>query len=683
MVTICLDSSCEIVADLHGHRCIEILEGTVLKQPPRSLERGLERNDRAKSVAAPSGNALLKRRPNLLLGLLAALLRTSCMPGRTAAPFHNPLLEVDGADPWLQYYDGNYYLTATQWTAIRMWKSPTLAGLANVAPVTIWSDSNPTRCCEVWAPEFHLLDGPNGPRWYVYYSAGSDGTLANQRMHVLESSGTDPLGPYTYKSRIFDPSNDGWAIDGSILKMPDNKLYYLFSSWVGQDQNVFIAPMSDPWTISGPRVLISKPAHAWEKSVANVNEAPEVLQHDGKTFIIYSASACWGPDYKLGMLTYNGGDVLNPSSWVKHPTPVFERSDENSVFAPGHNGFFTSPDGKENWIVYHANSAADQGCRSSRTTRVQKFTWNADGTPNFGVPLALDTPVTPPSGERDVTAERADATYYTIVDKQSSQCLQGATGATHPQQAACGAGAEQQWALDYLANGYYRLLNRSSGRALEVAQADGSSQASATIQASAWTHAPNQQWRFAPEADGWLRLESRSGGRFLDTGSCGTGNGELQEIEKSDTDCQQFRLQPATEVSLFTYHSSKMVAIEKASTDDGAVPVLAADAKSADRHWKIVPQEQGFVQIMSIQSNKCLSIVTAAADTVEQRACTAEPNQQWCIDHMNNGTVRIVSRPSGKVLEVMNCLMGDGVKLRQWVSLNNDCQRFRIQATGA
>jgi GH43 family beta-xylosidase len=35
----------------------------------------------------------------------------------------------------------------------------------------------------------------------------------------------------------------------------------------------------------------------------------------------------------------------------------------------------------------------------NRTTRVQRFTWNADGTPNFGTPLSLSTQITPPAGE--------------------------------------------------------------------------------------------------------------------------------------------------------------------------------------------------------------------------------------------------------------------------------------------
>ena len=160
--------------------------------------------------------------------------------------------------------------------------------------------------------------------------------------------------------------------------------------------------MSNPWTISGSRVMISRSDYPWEKSGLNVNEGPVALQHDGRTFIIYSASYCATADYKLGMLTYTGDDPLAASSWVKDPEPVFQRSDANHVFGPGHNGFFKSPDGTEDWIVYHANSAPNDGCGSTRSTRAQRFTWNADGTPNFGVPVALGEEIAAPSGDSGI-----------------------------------------------------------------------------------------------------------------------------------------------------------------------------------------------------------------------------------------------------------------------------------------
>ncbi len=91
---------------------------------------------------------------------------------------------------------------------------------------------------------------------------------------------------------------------------------------------------------------------------------------------------------------------MDSASWKKHPTPVFQQSKTNGVYAPGHNSFFKSPDGKEDWILYHANAAPGQGCGRNRSPRAQKFTWNANGTPNFGIPVKTDSVLPVPSENR-------------------------------------------------------------------------------------------------------------------------------------------------------------------------------------------------------------------------------------------------------------------------------------------
>lgn len=331
----------------------------------------------------------------LLTGGLGAAAVTGGGTGAATATFTNPI-KAHGPDPWLTYHEGYYYLATTTWSSnLTMRRSRTLAGLSTAPDQQVWTGDAPARCCNMWAPEFHLLDGPNGKRWYLYYVAGQNVTDYNptQRLHVLESEGLDPMGPYHYRNTL----GNTWQLDANILQL-DGRLY-LLGTYVDQDQDLFITPMSNPWTTSGARVRLSTPSESWERQTAPVQEAPEVLQHDGRTFLIYSASACWGPDYKLGMLTLTGSDPLNPAHWTKSRQPVFQRNDANGVFAPGHNGFFTSPDGTESWIVYHANDSVGGGCDMNRSTRAQRFTWKADGTPDFGTPVRLGTVLDAPSGE--------------------------------------------------------------------------------------------------------------------------------------------------------------------------------------------------------------------------------------------------------------------------------------------
>jgi GH43 family beta-xylosidase len=310
----------------------------------------------------------------LILVMMAQVL---CAAETADGKFQNPI--NPGPDPWLDYYDGNYFLTTTQGDAIRMWKSPTIAGLKAASPATVWQDENLSRSRGMWAPEFHFISN----RWYLYYTAtSSDNKDDNHRMHVLQSAATDPLGPYTYKGRLINPTNDQYAIDGSVFQKPDGSWYFL---WAARPGHVLtIARMANPWTLSGNGVVIPASGFGCDE----VREGPVVLKRNGKLFLIYSACDTGKPDYKLGMLIADDtANVLDPKSWQQHPTPVFERNDANGVFGPGHNGFFRASDGSD-WIVYHGKTVSNYTYRS-RSTRVQPFTWNPDGTPNFGTPWPL------------------------------------------------------------------------------------------------------------------------------------------------------------------------------------------------------------------------------------------------------------------------------------------------------
>lgn len=319
--------------------------------------------------------------------------------GGVPVTFRNPLNESFGSDPWMIYCDGYYYLSATTWDNdnLTMKRGRTIQELKETTPELIWKPGpgDGARSRAMWAPEFYLLDNGQGEeRWYFYFTAG-DGSpdFVGQRSHVLESAGLDPMGPYTFRATLLDY----WAIDGSILQV-NGSLHFMFSAWEGGTQNVYLQAMSNPWTLTGDRIRLTRPDYAWEKEGSDqVNEGPEPLYHEGRTFVSYSASQCASPGYKLGLLELTGDDPMNPGSWWKSSQPVFQAANGN--YSTAHNGFFLSPDGTEHWLVYHGVSNAAGSCWTDRTTRVQPFTWKADGTPDFGEPLPLTADIVVPSGE--------------------------------------------------------------------------------------------------------------------------------------------------------------------------------------------------------------------------------------------------------------------------------------------
>ena len=332
-------------------------------------------------------------------------------PPVCARTFTNPV--APGADPWVVRDNGFYYSVESGDGGIWVYKTDTLTKLKKNGtrvwrpPTSGWNQ------VDVWAPELHRV----GDKWYIYYAAGRpgpntpDGAFTDQRSGVLESVGSDPQGGYIDRGMLYTGDQLGtagtekWAIDLSIGTI-QGQLYAVWSGWEENaathvtPQHTYIAKMSDPWTISTNRVKISSPVEAWEVGPRlNLHEGQSFLKNGDHTFIVYSTRESFLPDYRLGLLRLASPDAdpMLPASWIKSG-PVFTGNPAGGVHGVGHSSYTTSPDGTEQWIVYHAKSVAQEGW-GDRVIRMQKFTWNADGSPNFGTPVANGVPVTVPSGQ--------------------------------------------------------------------------------------------------------------------------------------------------------------------------------------------------------------------------------------------------------------------------------------------
>jgi GH43 family beta-xylosidase len=177
---------------------------------------------------------------------------------------------------------------------------------------------------------------------------------------------------------------DGWAIDGTIVDAPSGR-YFVWSGWPGMRngrQNLYVSAMADPVTLTGARVLLTRPEQEWERRGMPICEAPQALTRGGRLFLVYSASGSWTVDYCLGMLEHRGGEILDSRAWRKHG-PVFTRTED--VWGVGHCSFVKSPCLSEDWILYHSKSHQKHGWHD-RDVHAKRFGWTLEGFPDFGSP---------------------------------------------------------------------------------------------------------------------------------------------------------------------------------------------------------------------------------------------------------------------------------------------------------
>jgi hypothetical protein len=477
-------------------------------------------------------------------------------------------------------------------------------------------------------------------RWYLMYTSGQHGTLDHQHLSILESVGDDPMGPYVYKG---SPMPDSWNIDGSYLEH-DGQLYLLWSEWVGDEQLNWISRMTNPWSIEGPRVVLTRPQAEWEQSGRKVNEGAEILKHDGRTFLIYSASFCDTPDYKLAMKELTGGDPMNPEHWSKYPEPVFQRG--NGVFGPGHNGFFKSPDGSEDWIVYHGNSKETDGCSATRSVRAQKFTWNEDGTPNFGKPVPEGEAQKLPSGENGPLTTKVLGAHWQLVNS-NGQCLAGSALGDCEKSSA-------RWVLDNTADGAYRLANADTGKFL-----------GAESELAPWVNTQAQRWLLQQDENGWVQLSNRQTGQPLTPAGC------------AQAQCGNWRLQPLDEVAIASVQSGRVLQAD-ACGSGAAIAQGAWQGKDCQR-WRFNSAEEGFLQIAA--GNQCMTIANGAVVPGAKAvlgSCDTNASQ-WRLEPLADGSLKIVNRESKLNLDLAHCGLAEGTEFAQAPWANNDCQKFQLR----
>jgi GH43 family beta-xylosidase len=439
-----------------------------------------------------------------------------------AQTFSNPISDL--ADPHIVHHDGFYYCTGTTGWSVGIKKSATLEGLKSAPVYHVYDQGLGGPCCDYWAPEIHRING----NWYIYFTAAeSDG--GPQYSFVLENMDDDILSVnWVEKGRIYDPENDVWAIDGTVFNL-DGINYFVYSAVANasdgdKPQRIYIGELTDPWTMKPGRELLSSPQYSWELN-GMVNEAPEVIQRNGKVFIVYSANGCWTTDYLLGMLSLDAtDDPMVASNWHKHRDPVFTKNAAVQVYGPGHHCFFTSPDGTEDWFAYHATAVPEGACDNSRTVRAQRLSWDKDGNPFFGIPVATGAKMAAPSGEPPLPA------------------------------------------ADVIENGIYQIVSKASGKLLDVAGV--SQHLGANVHQWEFANVPSQRWIIQALPDGNYTINSCSGGLSMDVAGGSSEDGaNIGMWAPNGTDAQMWRIEKNNEgyYSIISKNSNKDIGVEKSS----------------------------------------------------------------------------------------------------------------------
>ncbi|MGA5301516.1 glycoside hydrolase family 43 protein [Nucisporomicrobium flavum] len=326
------------------------------------------------------------------VALMSLLLLAGCSSGSSAAPeeapvvktFTNPVFLENFPDPGAILVDGTWYAYGTNDATrnVPILTSPDLvtwtpAGDALPA-VGTWAERGNT-----WAPE--VIAGDGG--YLLYYTARS--TAAGRQCIGVAFSKT-PQGPFVDDSAepLICQADEGGSIDASPYRDPGGDLYLYWKNdgnAIGQPTYLYGSRLSDDGRkLTGKTVRLLVNDAAWEDHVI---EAPQMVAHDGKLYLFYSANAFDRDVYAMGYAECDG--PLGPCRKAAE-NPILTSSP--AAAGPGHSFLVTTPAG-ETWLLYHAwPPEAIGSVAPGRQLWLDRVDWTA-GRPAVHGPTAEPQPL--------------------------------------------------------------------------------------------------------------------------------------------------------------------------------------------------------------------------------------------------------------------------------------------------
>jgi beta-xylosidase len=326
-----------------------------------------------------------------LIPLFIPLFAAWFLAGCATQTYTNPVCAMNIPDPSVKKLAGQYYVVGTTGDSrmpdgriFSLLRSPDLVhwtplGGALIPP----SEKNQ----QYWAPEITERNG----KYYLYYAVGD----AGPEHFVIRVGVSDrPEGPYVDSGAILqDCETNRFTIDPYPFRDDDGQWYLFYACDFPFDSpnahagtGIAADRLTDMTRLGCDRHVIVRPAHEWTLYESNrwmdafqqrfaewhTIEAPCMVKHDGKYYCFYSGAnwqtSRYGVDYVVS------DNPLGPYTGAGDHARVLHGI-EGKIRGPGGATIITGPDGKTQYMVYHA---WNQGM-TERQLCIDRLEWTAEG----------------------------------------------------------------------------------------------------------------------------------------------------------------------------------------------------------------------------------------------------------------------------------------------------------------
>jgi hypothetical protein len=279
-------------------------------------------------------------------------------------------------------------------------------------------------------------------------------------------------------------------------------------------------------------------------------------------------------------------------------------------------------------------------------------------------------------------------TYYELVNRNSGKVMDVSTASTASGasvvQSTESSAASQQWQFVASSDGYIKLFNRNSGKVLDVANPPWVPGQRLDQQTS--SRAVSQQWRFVNVGGGYYTLVNRGDGLLAQVKAASTADGAaIVQWFDTRSASQQWELVPVVSPNayyeLVNRNSGKVIDVSGESTQDGGQVIQYTDHNGANQQWQFVDAGGGYYTLVNRNSGKVLDVPnssTQPGQQLDQWTSNGGANQQWQLVDVGGGYYTIVNRNSGLLVDVSGASTADLAPIVQWTSDGGLNQQWRL-----
>lgn len=242
--------------------------------------------------------------------------------------------------------------------------------------------------------------------------------------------------------------------------------------------------------------------------------------------------------------------------------------------------------------------------------------------------------------------------------------------------------SSQKFEITYMGNGYYKIVNEYSGKALDIW--NGLSDSGTNVQQYEWNGSNAQLWKFVEIGDGSYYIKSKLG-TVLNVENAGTMNGTNVDSSTMDGSmAQRWNIKTAKTIDIKegTYVIKSAGNLYQVLTEKNSNFQINGFDCVDNQKFKITPIEDGYYKIENLQSGKVLDIAnnsTKVRANVRPYTWNGTSAQLWKFIPDGEGGYYLKSK-SGMILDISNGVFQDNTNVQTYTMNGSQAQRWILDS---